>query len=134
MAKPSSRVVLNRAALNALQGTFVDAMEELGEMFLDVVDPPDATPYGEGLVTSGGYGVWVGTKKVSGDAQKPRAARLSRTAVTLLAGFGFPGRFQETGTINHGPQPFVTPAMLQILPERDGAFRSAFRKVSGLFR
>src|SRR5688500_14149698 len=100
MAKVSSRVVLNRKALTALQGAFADAMADMGREVIEVARPPDARPFGEGLVTTGDWGVWAGSKKVDGTAQKPRAARLSRGEITMLVGYGFPGRFQEMGTVN----------------------------------
>jgi hypothetical protein len=89
--------------------------------------PPDATPYGEGLVTAGGTLVYVGSKKVGGWSQdgseprKPRALRVRGSdMVVAVAGFGFPGRFQEMGTVNHGAQPFLTPSRDRVEPRVPG--------------
>lgn len=133
-AKVSTRAVLNRKALTALQGSFVDAFENMGETLIARTHPPDAEPYGEGLVTRGDWGVWVGTKKVAGTAQRPRAHRLIRTAVTMLVGFGFPARFQEIGTAHQPARPFFTPVVMQLVPGAGAFFRESFRKVSARYR
>lgn len=111
----SSRTVVNRKALDAINAGYVDAFEALGQRFVEVVKPPDATPYGEGLVTTPDFGIWVNGKKVAGTATKPRGAKV-KTGVTLIAGEGFPGRFQEFGTVTNPAQPHVTPAMEEVIP------------------
>lgn len=128
MAKVNARTVLNKKALNAITAGFVDAFAAMGERFVEVVKPPDAEPFGKGLVTTPDWGVWAGSKKVAGTASKPRAARLNRTGLTLIAGEGFPGRFQEMGTVNHPAQPHVTPAMLQVIPDAAGFIKPAVRR------
>lgn len=125
--------MINRRALDAIAGSFADAMGDMGQAIIDVAKPPDATPFGQGLVTSGGWGVWAGTKKVGGEAQRPKGLRVSRAEVTLFVGFGFPGRFQETGTVHQPARPFLTPAAVQILPQAIDYFRSTFRRIAGKF-
>jgi hypothetical protein len=114
--KVSSRTVVNYKALSAINRGFVDGMAALGATVIANANPPDAAPYGEGLVTTGDWGVWAGTRKAAGTATKPRAVRLSRTGITLVAGFGFPGRYQELGTIRQPARPFLTPRVLEELP------------------
>lgn len=121
---PSARVVLNRRTLSEMALAAADGLAEVGRTVLDVADPPDATPIGQGLVTSGGYLVYVNGKKVDGYGQDgkqpkpPRAARVSKGAgIAVVVGWGFPGRFQEFGTIHHAPQPFATPARDQVTPQ-----------------
>lgn len=128
MAKVQARVVLNKKALNAISAGFADGFADMGRRFVEIVRPPDAAPFGKGLVTTPDWGVWAGTKKVDGTATKPRAVRLHKTQITLLAGEGFPGRFQEIGTVNHPPQPHVTPAMLQIIPEAEAFLKPAVKR------
>lgn len=128
--KASARTVLNRKALNDIAGALADGMGMLGAAVIERADPPDAEPFGKGLVTTGDWGVWAGTKKVLGSATKPRTERLSRTGLTMLVGFGFPGRFQEKGTINHPAQPFLTPAVMAEFPDAGGHLKRAFGKVS----
>jgi hypothetical protein len=116
--KPSARVVLNRQALSQVRLALADGALEVGELIIRSARPPDRTPYGEGLVTRGGWLAYVGDKKVGGGGldgrqpKKPRAVRVRGTQqIQVIAGFGFPGKFQELGTINHPGQPFLTPSM-----------------------
>lgn len=118
MARPSTRVVLNRNAVRTVQLAIADGLFEVGRTIIEVADPPDAQPFGQGLVTQGGALAYVGDRKVAGWSQrgtqpkKPRAVKVrGRGEIMAVAGFGFPGRFQEMGTVNHGAQPFLTPAM-----------------------
>lgn len=122
--KPSTRVVVNRKALHAIEASIVDGLEVLGQRFVQTVNPPDAEPFGEGLVTTPDWGVWANGKKVAGGAQKPRDVRVKQ-GVTLLMGEGFPGRLQETGTVNHPPHPHVTPAALSVIDDLESEVRSA---------
>lgn len=125
--RESSRCVLNRRALNAIAQGFVAGMAEMGAAVIETAHPPDATPFGEGLVTTGDWGVWAAGKKVAGTAAKPRSAR-TKEGITLVAGFGFPGRFQELGTIHQPARPFLTPAMLQVIPGAADFIRRPVRK------
>lgn len=121
--KPAARVILNRSRLTDVGVALADGLSEVGRTYIEATDPPDAQPYGEGLVTSGGYLVYADGKKVDGWAQDgrqpkpPRAAKVSKgKGAVLLAGWGFPARFQEHGTARHGAQPFATPALNRLLP------------------
>jgi len=114
--KPSVKVVLNRACLDAIDLGLAEGLEDVGKVVIQNTDPPDAEPFGEGLVTTGDWGLWLGTKKVGGGATKPRSVRLGSTGLTLIAGYGFPGRFQEFGTIHQPARPFLTPVVFEMLP------------------
>lgn len=129
MGKATARVVLNRRALNALAGAFADGLGEIGRAAVEGANPPDATPYGVGLVDSGAWGVWAGGKKVEGAAVKPRSEKLNRTGLTMFAGFGFPGRFQETGTSRQPARPFFTPSILRVIPDAGSYIRQAVKRV-----
>lgn len=129
MGKATSRVVINRRALNALAGAFADGLGDIGQAAVKGADPPDATPYGVGLVTSGAWGVWAGGKKVEGTAEKPRSERLNRQGLTMFAGFDFPGRFQETGTSRQPARPFFTPSILRTVPDAGNFVKAAVRRV-----
>lgn len=130
--KPSARVVLNRAALTELGVVLADGVEEVCRTIVEVAGDraPDATPFGVGLTTNGGWLVYAGSKKVAGGSlrglqpKKPRAFRPEPTGITGMAGFGFPGRFQETGTVHHGAQPFFTPAAEQVASHAPEIMRS----------
>jgi hypothetical protein len=121
MRKASAKVVLNRAALSEVHLALAEGVEEVCRTVVEVADPPDATPFGEGLVTRGGWLVYDGPKKVGGGSlgglqpKKPRAFKVKGTAgIVGIAGFGFPGRFQETGTVNQPARPWFTPAVVQV--------------------
>jgi len=119
--KPSSRVLLNRSALTDIGLAVVAGVEEIARTIVETAEPPDATPFGEGLVTKGGWLVYDGSKKVAGGSlegiqpKKPRAFRVKGTeGITGIAGFGFPARFQETGTSDQAADPFFTPAAVRV--------------------
>lgn len=122
--KVSSRVVLNRQALDKVTLAVAEGVERVVERIVRTARPPDATPFGDGLVTRGGWLVYAGSKKIGGDSldgstpKKPRDMRVAgRNAIIGVAGFGFPGRFQELGTVHHAAQPFLWPAYLQVESE-----------------
>jgi hypothetical protein len=75
---------------------------------------PDAPAYGQGLPLNWGANAWALGKKVAGDpkVQKPRAMRLDRNAAQAVVGFGFPARFNETGTVNQPARPFFGPVAI----------------------
>lgn len=134
MARTSTRVVMNRASLDAVTLAVADGINEVVQTIVVEADPPDATPYGAGLVTQGGWITYAGTRKVDGGSidgstpQKPRDVRLSGlNAVVGIAGFGFPGRFQETGTVNHPAQPFVWPSLQRVEGRVAGIMAPAVR-------
>jgi hypothetical protein len=124
--KTSSRVVYNRQVADAFRLGLADGMLAIAEAIIEAADPPDAEPFGEGLVTSGGTYAALDGKKVGGDSTRPRSVR-SEPGAMAIAGWGFPGHFQELGTINHPPQPFATPALEQILPGAADYLRPAIR-------
>jgi hypothetical protein len=118
MRKVNSTTRLNRAALDAIRGGFVDSMGDIGARVVEIAKPhiPDAEPFGQGLVTTGDWAVWADGKKVAGTAAKPKRA-IVKKALVLIVEWGFPGRFQELGTVNMAASPFATPAMLAVLPD-----------------
>ena len=123
MAKTSVRIELNRAAFDALDIAQADALMAVAEEVLARTNPPDAPPYGQGLLEGGGYLGFVGKKKIGGSTiggkaiKKPRSLKLeadsSNQAVPV--GFGFPGRFVELGTVDTPAQPFLTPAVMSVV-------------------
>jgi hypothetical protein len=112
--KTSTRVVTNRAALDAAWLAVADGLLAVGQAIVDEAHPPDAPPYGQGLVNRGAAGVWVNGKKVGGEAAKPRGIRVREYAMVGVAGFDFPARFQELGTAHQPARPFLTPAANQV--------------------
>ena len=116
MARLSAKTVLNRQALTQLDLVLAAGLEAAAVKVLERTRPPDAPPYGQGLPLQGGYVSYVDSKKVGGTpgAVKPRALR-DRKGVTVAVGFGFPGRFQEMGTVNQPPRPFFTPVVMEVV-------------------
>jgi hypothetical protein len=129
------RVVLNHAALDAITMAVADGAFALAKAVIFGADVPDATPYGEGLVRSGGVIAYVDRKLVATTAtgpgtdgdptvKKPRAAKLG-PGIVVIGGYGFPGRFQEAGTVHQPARPFVTPELMATLPEARGFILAA---------
>lgn len=132
--KPSSRVVLNRSKMTEVGLAMADGIEEVLKTIVEVAEPPDATPFGAGLVTRGGWLVYNGSKKVGGGGtdgrqpKKPRAFKVpAAQGIAGIAGFGFPGRFQEFGVIHHAAQPFFTPAVDATIPHLPAIMESVVR-------
>lgn len=101
---------MNRAAFDAIRLGMADGGQAAGEAILERMDVPDAPPYGKGLVKTKKAATYLDGAKVAGTGTAPRGAAIKGGQVTIV-GMGFPGRFQELGTVNHPPQPSLTPAM-----------------------
>lgn len=114
-----TRVVLNRAALDEVRGGLADGVFDLASAVLEAAErrAPDRSPIGEGLVAHGAAAVWTDGKQTHETAaiEKPRELGALPDEIVGVVGFTFPGRFQETGTEHHGPQPFLTPAAADVL-------------------
>jgi hypothetical protein len=128
----TTRVKLNRAAVDGVRLALADGAHAVAKAIVTDANPPDATPFGAGLVTSGGTLAYVGSKKVDGwsldgrQPKKPRSLRVKgQDTIVAVAGFGFPGRFQEFGTVHHAAQPFLTPARDRVAGRAVGIFRQA---------
>jgi hypothetical protein len=127
--KINARTVANKRALDAITRGLVDGMADLGRTILHDTRPPDEPPLGKGLVATGDWGVWNGTRKVDGTATKPKTVRLERNGgITLIVGYGFPGRFNELGTINQPARPFLTPAVLEEIPSTEDHLKAPVRR------
>lgn len=136
--KRSSRVVLNRKAIEGVHLAIADGTNAVARTIVQTARPPDATPYGAGLVTRGGWLTYIGSKKIDGGSlrgtqpKKPRSFRVQGTeGIVAIAGFGFPARFQEFGTAHHGAQPFFAQARDAVIPsvpsimKKNAAYRLA---------
>ncbi len=117
-----SKVVINRAALDAVKLASADGLFEVGKEILDVVSVPDAPPKGQGLIQGGGVVAWFGSKKVADSLiggraiKKPRGLKMAADGATAAVGFGFPARFVELGTVDTPAEPFFTGAVNQVAP------------------
>lgn len=136
--KPSARVVLNRKALDTLHLAYAEGVEDIVRTIVETAEPPDAPPFGEGLVTRGGWLVYDGANKVAGGSlegsqpDKPRAYKVKGArGITGIAGFGFPGRFQEAGTVHQPARPWFTPAVIRVKAVAASIMRDAVRARTG---
>jgi len=131
MAKYSTRVTFNRRNMDQVLLAIGDGILEVGKTVAKEADPPDATPYGVGLVTRGGVLVYDGNRKVGGwgidgkQPRKPRGWSLGFGGINAAIGFGFPGRFQEFGTVKMSPQPFFMRAFNGVWARRASIIRQA---------
>jgi hypothetical protein len=122
MPRYTSRVVINRAKVEAIRLAVADGMFEVGRAVIDGADVPDATPLGFGLIQGGGVIAYVDGKKVNGTTiggkqiKKPRAVKLGGTGILVIAGFGFPGRMVHNGSIHNTPNPFLARSMFATAP------------------
>jgi hypothetical protein len=130
-ASGARRIVINRAAFDAITLATADGLFELAKEIVEGARVPDATPLGQGLIEGGGVLAFVGKKRVGVFAtggqtsvKKPRAAKLS-AGITVIGGFGFPARFVEEGTVNMAAQPFVTPELMARVPDAGEFIRAA---------
>lgn len=128
MAK-ATRVEINRARYTELTLGFADAVLALADAIIAATVPPDAPPIGKGLIRRGGTAVWVGLKKVGGVGSKPRSLKLVADWITAIAGYGWPGRFAEIGTIHEPARPFLTPAAAEVLPDAEVHLRGGLARV-----
>jgi len=130
----TSRVELNRKKYELTRLAVADAAFAVAKEILEVVDPPDASPYGVGLLEGGGAIAYLDGKKIDGTTiggrqiKKPRAVKPRKHVVTVAVGFGFPGRFQEMGTIKQPAKPFLTPAVMSVVPRAVSIMAGSVRK------
>ena len=130
----TSRVVLNRQAVAKIRLGLADGLFDIAQEIVATAQPPDAPPYGRGLLEGGGALAWVDGKKVAGTTiggkqiKKPRAVKLPKPSIVAIAGFGFPGRFAEFGTVRHRAQPFLAPARDRVLPDSANTLRAAMKR------
>lgn len=125
LARRGAQVVMNKAAVDALQMGMADGMIALGEGILAdaTAHAPDAPPLGEGLIKSGVMAVWALGKLVSGDIgkaaskNKPRGMKTPKDQVVMFVAFEAPhSHLLERGTVNMPAQPFLLPAFNRGVP------------------
>jgi hypothetical protein len=100
----------------------------------------DPQGIGLGLIQGGGALVFVDRKKVDGtliggkQIKKPRALKLDARSIVAIAGFGFPGRFVEKGTVDTSAEPFLSPSMDQVAGETPGIMQTTVRPLIAAIR
>lgn len=129
-----ARMATKQQALDAVTRIVADGMFEAARTIVETASerapdypfPTKKFPFGEGegLPKQGGVLVYVGGEKTHGwsirgsQPKKPRAIRtaVKEHSVLALAGFGFPARFVELGTVRTRAQPFLAPARDAVAP------------------
>ena len=124
---------MNRAAFDAIRLGMADGGQAVGERIVASANPPDAEPFGRGLVKAGRAVTYLDGRKVAGTGTAPRGAIPGGGQATVV-GFGFPGRFQELGTVHHAAQPFLTPAIQGEAPNIDDRYAQGIRARLALVR
>ena len=128
MARKNNRLVLNRAALDAITLGMADGLLALADAVIAAAKVPDAPVLGAGLVEAGGTVAYVAGKKVGGSATKPKSLKVRTMGVAVAGGFPFPARFAEIGTVNQPARPFLTPALMATVPDAAPFIGSATTK------
>jgi len=114
-ARSKVRVEMARGRMAEHDRGMVKGLEFLALEVLMRTKPPDAPAYGEGLVDEGCIISYLDGKRVGGDAdKKPKSLRAGKGALVAV-GFPFPARFQEMGTVNQPPRPFLTPVVMEVV-------------------
>jgi hypothetical protein len=115
--KPSARVVMNREAVAAIRLGEADGLQAAAERIQALVQPPDAAPYGKGLVQGGGVVTFVDGKRVASSGKGSPPRRDIPKVMGTVFGWLFPARFNELGTVRQPARPFFTPAIQEGLPD-----------------
>lgn len=135
-ARRGAKIVMNKAAVDAMQAGLVDALVQLGDEIIDDAsaraprDPEAAArrPVKGGHAThqgipmmkdTGGVQVWglgklaYGTTEKAAWEQRPKGVTMGKDQVVLVVGFGSKlAHLVELGTVKMSARPFLTPAIL----------------------
>lgn len=127
----STRVVLNRKTLDEVSLGVADGLLAMADAVIAGARVPDDPAIGEGLIQTGATVAYANGHKVGGKATGPR--RVSRQGIAVFGGFGFPGRFNELGTVHQPARPFLTPSLMAEVPGSAEFVRPAVaRRLAGV--
>ena len=126
VARRAAKIVMNKAAIDALYAGMADGLIQLGEKIIEDAReraPKDAEAAAKrgvpmmcdtGYVTVYGQGKLVhGSAQVAAAKNKPRGVRTPKDQVVMIAAFSSPiAHLQELGTVNMNAHPFLTPALM----------------------
>jgi len=137
LANRAARIVMNRAALDELEGGMADGLLNLGlRIILQAEaraprDPEAAAARGVPMMAdTGGVQVWARGKRVGGVWEKrPPRASAPKDQVVMFVGFGAPiAHLVELGTIKMSARPFLTPAVMANLPDAGDYVKGAMSR------
>lgn len=109
------RVSRDKRALERADRAVAKGVAATLEAIRDAVAPPDAPPLGEGLVASGGIGVWLDGQQIAGDAEVPPGLETSQ-GISGAVGYPEPARWNEIGTSRQPARPFLLPVAERVAP------------------
>ena len=137
VARRGAKIVMNKAAVDALYAGMADGLIELGNEIIaeaskgpggsgpgSLRDPETAAGRGVPMMLDTGFiSVWGpvdgksrllhGSAQVAASRNKPRGVKTPPTQVVLIAGFHSPlAHLHEFGTVKMGATTFFTPALL----------------------
>ena len=134
----TKRVEVYRQAFDAIQLGAADGLFEIAQNIVNGANPPDSPrqpyPIGKGLPEQGGAAAWIGKRKVNNASRdgssvaKPRSLVLNEGQATAIAGFGFPARFVELGTVDTHAEPFLTPSAMREVPDGEAVLSAAMNR------
>ena len=144
-----SRVELNRSRLEEVRGGLADGVFDLARAIGAVASsrapdsPYEPYPTGRGLPEQIGAMVYVDGRRTHewtarSDGARPNLPRgvgvRARGGIVGIVGAGFPGGFNETGTVNMPAQPFMTPAASEVIGSEAEVIlsKAMTRRLSGL--
>lgn len=143
IGRRQASIAWNRQALTALQLGMADGLGKLGDKVLAdataVMVPGhlDASPYGEGLISSGFVRVWAmgtlvrGRSDIMASRNKPKGLNLPIDEVVMIVGFAAPhAHLHEFGTIKMQARPFLSPAVATNAPAAGEYVTYAMEKVA----
>lgn len=124
LERRAAKVVMNHAALDAVQMGMADGLLAMGQRILaDAVanaprDPEIAAKRGVPMMADTGHVVvYALGKKVGGDGDKPRAMRVPKDQAVMAVYFSSPlSHFAELGTVKERARPFLLPAFNRGIP------------------
>ncbi len=126
IARRAAKIVMNKAAIDALYAGMADGLIELGNKIIADAserapkDAAAAAARGVPMLNDTGHiSVWGQGKLVYGSSQvaaaknRPRGVRAAKDEIIMIAAFGSPiAHLQELGTIKMPAHPFLTPALM----------------------
>lgn len=121
------RTTVNRREIERLRDANARGMAAMGQDILATTRPPDAPPFGEGLVDTGRFVVVQDGRAVAGTGEVPRGWGDAK-GTDMLVTWGFPSRFLHTGTIKMRPHPFATQPYDAALARKDDYLKAAHRR------
>jgi hypothetical protein len=119
------RVELDLRAFGLLRSEAARGILAVAQEVIARTDVWDQSPYGEGLIDKGAAVAFVDGDRIGGQADLPGGE--SSDGIVAYAGFPFPARFNEIGTVNQPARPRITPAADSAIGDAEGIIARTVR-------